>query len=81
MKYTANPFAVEASKIKYVRGLIGNNIALTLDDGRDVEALPDMTARVNPKVGDYWVKHWDGFVSIAPKVVFEKYYNSGEKKK
>lgn len=81
MKYQANPFHVEAHRIEAVRGACGANTALTLESGALVEALPDMMARVNPKVGDFWVIHKDGFVSISPKHVFEKLYRPAKGKK
>lgn len=81
MKYRANPFKVEAHRIIEVRGIWGNgNAALTLDNGQEVEALPNVTSRVNPKPGDYWVIHEDGFVCLSPKTVFEKMYQPVKRK-
>lgn len=82
MKYQANPFIVEAFQITIVRGIWANgNAALTLENGLEVEALPDVTARVNPKVGDYWVIHEDGFICLAPKKAFERMYKPAKKAK
>jgi hypothetical protein len=89
MKYIAKPVEVEAHVIKdivavaditpgrrYVLGLGGRStgIALVLEDGRTVNVTPEMTARMEPKVGDYWVIQEDGYIYLNPKDVFERKY-------
>ncbi len=36
--------------------------------------MPRMTARYQPKAGDYWVIYEDGYQSISPKAAFEAGY-------
>lgn len=76
MQYQAKPVIVTAHKIIEVRNRDGNNnVPLTLETEERVEALPDMTARCNPKVGDYWVITGDGYIYLNPKHIFEAKYD------
>lgn len=74
MKYRIRPdYICAAFRITEIRGRWENgNIALTLENGDQVEALKDMTARMQPKVGDYWVIAPDGYVYLNPKKTFEE---------
>jgi hypothetical protein len=82
-KWVANPVEVTAYKIWKVSG--GNDV-FQLEIGNDdksdyqtVIATPDMTARMTPKVGDYWVIQSDGYIYLNPKEVFERKYHKKEK--
>jgi hypothetical protein len=52
--------------------------ACFLGNGEEVIATPQMTARMEPKVGDYWVIQSDGYVYLNPKEVFERKYEPVE---
>lgn len=92
MKYIANPVEVDAFKIEDViavsilsgkeRGDLrlcrSSGVVLRLEDGRLVDATPEMTARMTPRVGDYWVIQADGYVYLNPKDVFERKYHKAE---
>ncbi len=76
MKYQANPVIVEAFKIKGIQQNAEYDcIDLLLDNGDTVRALPEMTSRMTPKIGDYWVIQEDSYVYINPKDVFERKYS------
>lgn len=50
-------------------------LILTLEDGQKVNATPEMTARMLPTTGDYWViQKADGYIYLNPKDVFERKY-------
>ena|SRR5271155_583486 len=78
MKYRANPVAVDAFVIVTVRPihLEPFGFTLLLDNGRWVHATAEMSARMTPIVGDYWVIQEDGYVYLNPKSVFERKYSS-----
>ena len=78
MKYVANPIEVDAFRITHVleEGLDG--VVLRLEDGRQVTADSDMTARMTPVPGDYWVVQSDGYSYLNPKEVFERKYRPKE---
>ncbi len=48
---------------------------LRLDDGAQVVATPEMTSRMTPAIGDYWVIQSDGYIYLNPKEVFERKYS------
>ena len=86
MKYIANPVEVEAFKILEIAGA-ENNVAdqtptyhLVIGDplapSHVVVATPEMTSRMTPKIGDYWVIQSDGYVYLNPKEVFERKYRA-----
>jgi hypothetical protein len=61
----------------YVRGTWdAEGLGLLLSDGRVVTATPDMTSRMTPVVGDYWVVQADGYVYLNPKNIFERKYSA-----
>lgn len=81
MKAQAKPVIVDYFQIVEV----GNNcdrpgavpitgIFLRLNDGRIVVPTPEMRARMEPSVGDYWVIQEDGYTYLNPKDVFERKY-------
>jgi len=75
MIYVANPVEVNAFVIRSVSQNLGDaNWYLTLEDGRTVTATPEMTARMLPKPGDYWVVQADDYVYLNPKDVFQRKY-------
>lgn len=84
-KYQANPVVVDAFVItgigsKHNDGAIDLNIRKSVDeDGNDVHeavhATSAMTARCEPKIGDYWVIQEDGYIYLNPKNVFERKYS------
>jgi hypothetical protein len=76
MKYIANPVEVDAFKIVAIGTTSGHDgsQALELED-RWVVATREMTARMKPQVGDYWVIQSDGYVYLNPKDVFERKYS------
>ncbi len=48
------------------------------EDGRVVNATPDMISRMTPVVGDYWVVQADGYIYLNPKDVFLRKYRPKE---
>ena len=78
-KYTANPVVVEAFAITHVEPVLHTprqvGIPLRLENGEHVIASPEMTSRMTPKVGDYWVVQSDGYIYLNPKDVFERKYH------
>jgi hypothetical protein len=78
MKYVANPVEVEAHKIIGVGNLFAEGLHLALENGQGVVASPEMTSRMTPKPGDYWVIQSDGYTYLNPKDVFEKKYHPVE---
>lgn len=79
MKYRANPVIVDAFKITKVEPMppadppLARN--LMLENGQIVVARTEMVARMEPKVGDYWVIQSDGYIYLNPKDVFERKYS------
>lgn len=79
MKYQAKPVIVDAFKITVVRGIRSSGVAtLDLEDGRVVVADATMTARMWPKVGDYWVIQEDGYNYLNPAEVFTRKYEAAD---
>lgn len=78
MRYIANPVEVEAHRIVDVYSSARSNCLLRLENGVEVEATPEMTARTSPVVGDYWVIQSDGYIYLNPKEVFERKYRPAE---
>jgi hypothetical protein len=75
MKYTAKPVTVEAFRITHVtRHGHETDFSLALENGDIVKATPEMTARMEPKVGDFWVKQEDGYIYLNPRDVFMRKY-------
>jgi hypothetical protein len=75
MRYIARPTLVDAFKIKRIdMDVLNNELSLRLEDGSDVVATKEMTARMVPEIGDYWVIQPDGYVYLNPKDVFERKY-------
>lgn len=83
MRYIANPVEVEAFAIQMVGGAIKDGLlvgtAIMLENGKEVVATPEMTSRMEPKPGDYWVIQSDGYIYLNPKEVFERKYRLKEK--
>lgn len=77
MKYQANPVIVDAYKILEVGNVVEQGLALSID--RDVDSIvfatPEMTSRMEPSVGDYWVIQSDGYIYLNPQAVFERKYS------
>lgn len=77
-KYIAQPVVVDAFVITHVEEVVHTprrvGIPLRLEDGNHVIASPEMTSRMTPKVGDYWVIQTDGYIYLNPKDVFERKY-------
>lgn len=73
MKYKAKPFFVEAFVIVRTN-VTKEGVVCKLDDYREVVATPEMTARMHPRVGDFWVVQDDGYVYLNPRHVFERKY-------
>lgn len=79
MKYVANPVHVMAFQISsIIQYDIKGNVELLLENGNKVVATPEMTSRLRPRSGDYWVQQEDGYVYINPKEVFERKYSKVE---
>lgn len=78
MKYVANPVEVNAFKIIGIGTTGRDGMRLALDNGESVTAAPEMTARMDPKPGDYWVIQSDGYTYLNPKGVFERKYSPAE---
>jgi hypothetical protein len=75
MKYQANPVRVEAFKIVGVSPGNDGDVHVALEDGSTKLATLEMCARMEPKVGDYWVIQADGYIYLNPKEVFERKYH------
>jgi hypothetical protein len=78
MKYIANPVVVDAFQIIGLDDCVGMRetpVDVLLEDGRTVEADPEMLARMTPQIGDYWVVQSDGYTYLNPKEVFERKYS------
>lgn len=79
MKYIARPVEVDAFKITDVRNRTRSGTSLTLDNGLIVVATPEMTSRMTPVIGDYWViQKLGGYIYLNPKDVFERKYSQAE---
>jgi len=79
-KYIANPVEVDAYVITDITNGVehaykGAVLRLLLEDGSVVTATSEMTARMIPNIGDYWVIQSDGYVYLNPKDVFERKYH------
>lgn len=79
MKYIARPVEVEAHRIIAVNDTqTARCLRIELDNGdvKEGKEVPfsELTARMWPKVGDYWVIQSDGYVYLNPKDVFERKY-------
>lgn len=60
----------------FVRGTwYAEGLGLELENGKVVTATPEMTSRMTPVVGDYWVIQSDGYIYLNPKAVFERKYS------
>lgn len=85
MKYRANPVEVEAREILEVRSLrpdgsrflvlAGDSVNRDEPSALNVLADAAMSARIDIKVGDYWVKQADGYCYLNPKATFERKYS------
>ena len=76
MKYVANPVIVDAFKITEILQKMSSSVlVLKLENGNEVVADSDMTARYTPVGGDYWVIQSDGYEYINPAHVFERKYS------
>jgi len=77
MKYQANPVIVDAFKIVSVGAPDPLGMRSIRLDGREsiYVATPEMCARMEPSVGDYWVIQSDGYIYLNPKEVFERKYH------
>jgi hypothetical protein len=74
--YQANPVSVTASRITGLGGHDANGSrTLKLDDGRTIKATKEMLARIDPKVGDYYVIQQDGYAYLNPAEVFQRKYS------
>lgn len=79
MKYIANPIEVTAFKISaIIQYDISGNVEILLENGNKVIATPEMTSRLRPRTGDYWVQQEDGYIYLNPKEVFERKYSKAE---
>lgn len=74
MKYQANPILVDAYRIVDIGPLQVEGNLLILEDGAREWATREMTARMTPKVGDYFVIQKDGYAYLNPQDVFERKY-------
>jgi hypothetical protein len=89
-RYVANPVIVDAFPITAVvvsKPLFGSwykqdkvyTVTLVVDGAEKSYTLnPGLTARMAPKVGDYYVIQEDGYPYINPKHVFERKYHAQE---
>jgi hypothetical protein len=77
MKYVANPVIVDAYKIISIHPMNKDDKHknLTLDNDTVVMATPEMLARIDLEIGDYWIIQSDGYIYLNPKEVFEKKYS------
>lgn len=76
--YRALPIEVEAYQITSVAETpnADGSLDVALSNGQNVQALPEMLARITPQTGDYWVISQDGYVYLNPKAVFESKYEA-----
>lgn len=75
MKYVANPVVVDAFEITEV-GVPDSHgmIRLECSDGQARIGNADMTARMKPVAGDFWVIQEDGYHYLNPREVFLRKY-------
>jgi hypothetical protein len=74
-KFIARPVEVDSHKIMEAGApLADGDQALVLENGITVTATSEMTCRMKPQPGDFWVISEDGHISILPKRVHEKRY-------
>ncbi len=82
MKYVANPVVVDAFQIveirKDLRDFFNRQLIFLLESGEVVKPTNEILSRIDPKIGDYWVKQEDGYVYLNPKEVFERKYRKME---
>jgi len=89
MKYIANPVEVSAYRIVRVDKLDDGRTRCHFEiENPDPNvyasqpvlgvASPEMTARMEPVIGDYWVVQADGYEYLNPKDVFERKYHKKE---
>lgn len=82
MKYIANPVQVEAFTIVRAEEIPEAEtdqtpaFNLELSNGATVKATHEMTSRMTPSIGDYWVIQSDGYIYLNPKDVFERKYHA-----
>jgi hypothetical protein len=78
MKYIANPVIVDVEEITAVFSAGASDqvtsYAVLLGNGQRISLSYEMTARYEPKVGDYIVTQEDGYVYLNPKAVLERKY-------
>ncbi len=75
MRYQANPVIVDAFRILDVRAVCPPSFVLCLEGGATIHTTPELTARMTPVAGDYWVIQSDGYEYLNPKDVFERKYS------
>jgi hypothetical protein len=77
VKYRANPVEVDAFVITQTEYYPDKDpdFILTPDNGVVVRATPEMTSRMKPMPGDYWVIQSDYYIYLNPKEVFERKYS------
>lgn len=82
MKYEALPIIVDAWEILEVQQTMNRMYVLTLKDNPNKEtATPEMTARMLPTPGDFWVVTGDGYKYLNPRNVFLSKYRPQRQKK
>jgi hypothetical protein len=75
-KYIANPIAVDARVIVEVgEPAADGDRNVVLDDGSIVIATAEMTARMTPHKGDFWVVQSDGYAYLNSREVFLRKYH------
>lgn len=79
MEYIATPVEVEAFRITDVGSRTAIGTSLKLENGLTVVATPEMTSRMTPVIGDYWViQKLGGYIYLNPKDVFERKYTRAD---
>jgi hypothetical protein len=77
--YLANPLTITASRINGFGGhdATGSR-AVKLDDGRTITVMKDVLARIDLKVGDYYVSQQDGRDDFIPAEEFRRKYSPAQ---
>lgn len=77
--YQANPVSVTAARVTGVGGHDSKGgRSIKLNDGRTIIATKEMLARIDPKVGDYYVTQEDGYAYLNPAAVFQRKYSPAQ---
>jgi hypothetical protein len=67
-------WALDSAPTPIIRAV--DRSTVPLENGENVVATSEMTARYKPVAGDYWVIQSDGYIYLNPKEFFERKYGA-----